>query len=224
MHKSTSYILEVRPRIPARLARLEELANNLWYSWDLPTRDLFFHIHRDLWDEVGQNPKAFLHSVDEQRLIDASEDPIFLVSYNRVLAVYDSYHVKPARNSHTGGFAESDLVAYFCAEFGFHESFPIYSGGLGILAGDHCKSASDMHLPFVGVGLLYRRGYFHQAIDTLLLRYAGSRSLMRRAGYPNTAGSRFVHRARAPPVNCCGQRPRRYFFRSPLIRHTSLQA
>ncbi len=165
MHKSTSYTLEVRPRIPAGLARLEELANNLWYSWDLPTRDLFFHINRDLWDEVGQNPKAFLRSVDEQRLIDASEDPIFLVSYNRVLAVYDSYHIKPARNSHTEEFAESDLVAYFCAEFGFHESFPIYSGGLGILAGDHCKSASDMHLPFVGVGLLYRRGYFHQTID-----------------------------------------------------------
>ena len=165
MHKSTSYILEVRPRIPVRLARLEELANNLWYSWDLPTRDLFFYIHRNLWDKVGQNPKAFLRGVDEQRLIDASEDPGFLVSYNRVLAAYDSYHTKPARNRHTEGFAEGDLVAYFCAEFGFHESFPIYSGGLGILAGDHCKSASDMHLPFVGVGLLYRRGYFQQTID-----------------------------------------------------------
>jgi len=165
MHKSTSYILEVRPKIPARLARLEELANNLWYSWDLPTRDLFFYIHRNLWDKVGQNPKAFLRSVDEQRLIDASEDPGFLASYSRVLAAYDSYHLNPARNSHTKEFAGNDLVAYFCAEFGFHESFPIYSGGLGILAGDHCKSASDMHLPFVGIGLLYRRGYFQQTID-----------------------------------------------------------
>ena len=166
MHKGTSYILEVRPKIPARLARIEELANNLWYSWDLPTRDLFSHVHRSLWDAVGQNPKAFLRRVDEQRLIDASEDPIFLASYNRVLAAYDSYHTKPVRNSYTEGFAEKDVVAYFCAEFGFHESFPIYSGGLGILAGDHCKSASDTHLPFVGVGLLYRRGYFHQAIDS----------------------------------------------------------
>ena len=166
MHKSTSYALEVRPRIPERLARLEELANNLWYSWDLPTRDLFFYIDRNLWDTVGQNPKAFLRCVGEQRLIDASEDAIFLVSYNRVLAVYDSYHLKPARNIYTRGFAENDLVAYFCAEFGFHESFPIYSGGLGILAGDHCKSASDMHLPLVGLGLLYRRGYFHQTIDS----------------------------------------------------------
>lgn len=165
MHTSTPFVLEVRPRIPERLARLEELANNLWYSWDLPTRDLFSHIHRSLWDVVGQNPKAFLRRVDEQRLIDASEDPIFMASYNRTLAVYDSYHTRPVRNSYTNGFEENDLVAYFCAEFGFHESFPIYSGGLGILAGDHCKSASDMHLPFIGVGLLYRQGYFHQTID-----------------------------------------------------------
>ena len=165
MRNSTSYTLEVRPRIPARLARLEELANNLWYSWDLPTRDLFFYIHRNLWDKVGQNPKAFLRSVDEQRLVDASEDAGFLANYSRVLAAYDSYHLNPARSNHIEGFVENDLVAYFCAEFGFHESFPIYSGGLGILAGDHCKSASDMHLPFVGVGLLYRRGYFHQTID-----------------------------------------------------------
>ncbi len=165
MQASTPFVLEVRPKVPARLARLEELANNLWYSWDLPTRDLFSHIHRNLWDAVGQNPKAFLRSVDEQRMITASEDQVFLEHYYRTLAAYDSYHTKPVHNHHTQGFAETDLIAYFCAEFGFHESFPIYSGGLGILAGDHCKSASDMHLPFVGVGLLYRRGYFHQTID-----------------------------------------------------------
>ncbi len=166
MQRSTPYTLEVIPKIPARLARLEELANNLWYSWDLPTRDLFSHIARNLWETVGQNPKAFLRSVNEQRLIDASEDPVFMASYNRTLSAYDSYHTKPVRNSYTEGFKENDLIAYFCAEFGFHESFPIYSGGLGILAGDHCKSASDMHLPFVGVGLLYRRGYFQQTIDS----------------------------------------------------------
>ena len=166
MQRSTSYTLEVIPKIPARLSRLEDLANNLWYSWDLPTRDLFSHIARNLWETVGQNPKAFLRCVNEQRLIDASEDPVFMASYNRTLSAYDSYHTKPVRNSYTEGFKETDLVAYFCAEFGFHESFPIYSGGLGILAGDHCKSASDMHLPFVGVGLLYRRGYFQQTIDS----------------------------------------------------------
>ncbi|MDO8414528.1 MAG: alpha-glucan family phosphorylase [Gallionellaceae bacterium] len=166
MHTSTPFSLEVRPNIPAPLRRLTELANNLWYSWDLPTRDLFSHIHRGLWDAVGQNPKAFLRSVEERCLIEASEDAVFLDHYNRTLAAYDTYHTKPVRNKHTEGFVDTDLVAYFCAEFGFHESFPIYSGGLGILAGDHCKSASDMHLPFVGVGLLYRQGYFHQTIDS----------------------------------------------------------
>ena len=165
MHISTSYTLEVRSKIPARLVRMEELANNLWYSWDLPTRDLFSYIHRELWIDVGQNPKAFLRSVDEQSMVAASVDQVFLEHYQRTLAAYDAYHTKPVHNQHTEGFAENDLIAYFCAEFGFHESFPIYSGGLGILAGDHCKSASDMHLPFIGVGLLYRRGYFHQTID-----------------------------------------------------------
>lgn len=166
MKKGTPYILEVQPKIPARLARLEELANNLWYSWDLPTRDLFSYIQRDLWEEVGQNPKAFLRCVDERCLIAASDDPMFLSQYYRVLSAYDSYHAKPASASNAQKFVEDDLVAYFCAEFGFHESLPIYSGGLGILAGDHCKSASDMHLPFVGIGLLYRQGYFHQTIDS----------------------------------------------------------
>ena len=165
MHTSTPHTLEVRPKIPARLSRLEELANNLWYSWDLPTRDLFAQINRDLWGAVEQNPKAFLRSVDEACLVAASEDQVFLEHYHRTLAAFDTYHTKPIHNVHTQGFAKDDLIAYFCAEFGFHESFPIYSGGLGILAGDHCKSASDLHLPFVGVGLLYRQGYFHQTID-----------------------------------------------------------
>ncbi|MEW6562012.1 MAG: alpha-glucan family phosphorylase [Pseudomonadota bacterium] len=166
MQKGTPFVLEVRPKIPHRIARLEELANNLWYSWDLPTRDLFAHIHRSLWDAVGQNPKEFLRRVDEQRLIAAAEDQVFLAIYHRTLSAYDTYHTKPVRNEVAEGFQPDDLIAYFCAEFGFHESFPIYSGGLGILAGDHCKSASDLHLPFVGVGLLYRQGYFHQTIDS----------------------------------------------------------
>ena len=165
MKKGTPYTLDVRPKIPARLARLEELANNLWYSWDLPTRDLFSFIQRDLWEDVGQNPKAFLQSVDEHSLIAASEDPVFLDQFQRILSAYDSYHARPVSNDLSAKFTENDLIAYFCAEFGFHESFPIYSGGLGILAGDHCKSASDMHLPFVGIGLLYRQGYFHQTVD-----------------------------------------------------------
>ncbi|TAN79869.1 MAG: glycosyltransferase family 1 protein [Gallionella sp.] len=165
MEKSTSYILQVRPRIPARLARLEELANNLWYSWDRPTRALFARLHSGLWKATGQSPKAFLKRVDEQRLLDAAEDQVFIGNFNRVLAAYDTYHDHRLPAGGSDWLRKDDLVAYFCAEFGFHESFPIYSGGLGILAGDHCKAASDLRLPFVGVGLLYRQGYFHQTID-----------------------------------------------------------
>ena len=82
-----------------------------------------------------------------------------------MLAAFDAYHAEPPFRQNSGGFRPEDLVAYFCAEFGVHESLPIYSGGLGILAGDHCKAASDFKLPFVAIGLLYRQGYFVQTID-----------------------------------------------------------
>jgi glycogen phosphorylase len=166
MEPRTVYHLEVNPKVPPRLARLEELASNLWYSWDRPTRTLFSRLHTGLWDAVGHNPKAFLRRVDEQVLLDAADDSVFLANYNRVLSAYDTYHSEPLRRNGSEWLRSTDKVAYFCAEFGFHESFPIYSGGLGILAGDHCKAASDMRLPFVGVGLLYRQGYFSQSIDT----------------------------------------------------------
>lgn len=165
MENRTAYILQVRPKIPPRLARLEELANNLWYSWDRPTRALFARLHPALWKSTGQSPKAFLKRVDEQRLLDAAEDQVFIGNLNRVLAAYDTYHDHRSPSSGADWLRKDDLIAYFCAEFGFHESFPIYSGGLGILAGDHCKAASDLRLPFVGIGLLYRQGYFHQTID-----------------------------------------------------------
>jgi starch phosphorylase len=166
MQPRTVFQLEVNPKLPQRLARLEELASNLWYSWDRPTRTLFSRLHTGLWDAVGHNPKAFLRRVDEQVLVDAADDPVFLANYNRVLSAYDTYHNEPLRGNGSEWLRATDVVAYFCAEFGFHESFPIYSGGLGILAGDHCKAASDMRLPFIGVGLLYRQGYFSQSIDT----------------------------------------------------------
>ncbi|HUQ25792.1 MAG TPA: alpha-glucan family phosphorylase [Burkholderiales bacterium] len=161
----TRYVLEVNPRLPKRLARLEELAGNLWYSWDRPTRALFARLNPALWDAVGHCPKAMLKRIDEQRLLDASSDPAFLDSMTRVLAAFDAYHAEPPFRQNSGGFRPNDLVAYFCAEFGVHESLPIYSGGLGILAGDHCKAASDFQLPFIAVGLLYRQGYFVQTID-----------------------------------------------------------
>ncbi|MGD9788083.1 MAG: alpha-glucan family phosphorylase [Sulfuricellaceae bacterium] len=165
MKNGTKFVVEVNPKIPRKLVRLEELANNLWYSWDKPTRTLFARLHPGLWGAVGNNPKVFLRRVDEQRLVEAMDDQVFLATYNRVLSAFDTYHNEPMRRAEGEQFKADDMVAYFCAEFGFHESFPIYSGGLGILAGDHCKAASDMRLPFVAVGLLYRQGYFTQVID-----------------------------------------------------------
>jgi starch phosphorylase len=166
MAAGTPYILDVNPKLPARLERMRELAENLHYSWDRQTRLLFSRLDAHLWDEVGHNPKAFLKRVDEKKLVDAAEDPVFVGNFNRVLSAFDAYLNEPLRRDGSEWLRKTDLIAYFCAEFGFHESLPIYSGGLGILAGDHCKSASDMRLPFVGVGLLYRQGYFSQTIDS----------------------------------------------------------
>ncbi|MDR2001103.1 MAG: alpha-glucan family phosphorylase [Zoogloeaceae bacterium] len=160
----TRFQIEVNPRLPARLARLDDLANNLWYSWDRPTRALFARMSSKLWSAVGHSPKSFIKRVDQHHLDEAAADPTFLGSMARVLSAYDNYMAAPMR-VHGPRMGEGELVAYFCAEFGFHESMPIYSGGLGILAGDHCKTASDLNLPFVGVGLLYRQGYFLQTID-----------------------------------------------------------
>ncbi|MDD5366153.1 MAG: alpha-glucan family phosphorylase [Gallionellaceae bacterium] len=165
MKPGTTYSIEVNPRIPERLSRLKELADNLWYSWDRPSRTLFARLHPGLWGAVGNSPKAFMKRVDEERLLEAAADHIFMGNYNRVLSAFDTYMSEPLHRDAALPFKEGDLVAYFCAEFGFHESFPIYSGGLGILAGDHCKAASDLRLPFVAVGLLYRQGYFYQRID-----------------------------------------------------------
>ncbi|HDN26900.1 MAG TPA: alpha-glucan family phosphorylase, partial [Thioploca sp.] len=159
------FTLEVTPVLPEALKRLEELANNLWYSWNISTRMLFERLDEELWIRVGHNPKLFLRNVDQARLHKATTDPLFLSAYHQALSSYDDYcHAKERRNG-AKQLAEDDLIAYFCAEYGFHESVPIYSGGLGILAGDHCKTASDMRLPFVAVGLFYHKGYFSQLID-----------------------------------------------------------
>ena len=161
----TVFNLEVNPQLPERLERLEELANNLWYSWDRPTQGLFASLSHPLWKATNHNPKAFLKRADQKRLEAIAEDPVFLGALNRVVSSFDTYHEMPnMAHVHGQPFADDDLIAYFCAEFGFHESLPIYSGGLGILAGDHCKAASDMGLPFIGVGLLYRQGYFQQTL------------------------------------------------------------
>jgi starch phosphorylase len=158
--------LEVQPRIPEELLRLKEMADDLMYSWDRSIRSLFYRLDRELWDACGHNPKAFLRRVSQRRLNDAVADRSYMEEYHRVISAYDTYRDHRGRPELTELFdPREDLIAYFCLEFGFHESFPIYSGGLGILAGDHCKAASDVGLPFVAIGLLYQMGYFTQTID-----------------------------------------------------------
>ena len=162
----TRFKLEVRPQIPERLQGMETLANDLYYSWDRNVRGLFYSMDRKLWRDCGHNPKVFLRRVSQSTLNKAAEDNLFIQEYSRILSVYESYLEKTSSPQICKHFEPGhDLIAYFCAEYGLHESFPIYSGGLGILAGDHCKAASDMGLPFVAIGLLYRQGYFNQTID-----------------------------------------------------------
>jgi starch phosphorylase len=157
------FALQVSPSLPAALRRLDDLAGNFWFSWYPGTGQLFRKLDPLLWRAVGSSPRLFLRSVDQSILDSAAESPEFMREYEALLAAFDRYlgsHPAPP-----DGFVPGDLIAYFCAEYGWHESFPIYSGGLGVLAGDHCKTASDLGLPFVGVGLLYRQGYFNQRID-----------------------------------------------------------
>lgn len=161
-----TFRLELRPRIPEKLKRLEDLAGNLIYAWDREVRGVFWRLDRQLWAACGNNPKLFLRRVSQATLEAAADDRDFMEDYLVALSSFDS-HIAAGHRPEIDKYLhpENDLVAYFCAEFGLHESFPIYSGGLGILAGDHCKAVADLGVPFVGVGLLYRQGYFTQQID-----------------------------------------------------------
>ncbi|TAK53163.1 MAG: alpha-glucan family phosphorylase [Gammaproteobacteria bacterium] len=161
------YPLEVRPVVPAALARLEELAGNLLYSWDRRVRGLYYRLDPELWDRCQHNPKVFLRRVAQQRLDESARDPYYLRDYNDAVQHYDAYFraTEQCYCAIDGMRAQSDVVAYFCMEYGLHESLRLYSGGLGVLAGDHCKAASDLGLPFVAVGLMYRQGYFGQTIS-----------------------------------------------------------
>lgn len=166
MSSGSRFALEVQPVIPAALARLPELAGNLAYSWNRRARLLFANLDRALWHECGHSPRVFLRRVSQETLNEAAASLVFLQDYKGVLSEYDTYMAKEPDAGITGDLDPGrDLIAYFCAEFGFHESAPIYSGGLGILAGDHCKAATDLGAPFIAVGLLYRSGYVDQLID-----------------------------------------------------------
>ncbi len=158
--------LSVFPALPQPLTRLNELAYNLWWTWSPEAQALFHAIDPDLWESTIHNPVKLLHTVSGERLRHLATDAAFLAQMETVLATFDAY-MHPASVWFDRAHAEhsSDIIAYFSAEFGLHEALPIYSGGLGVLAGDHCKSASDLGLPFVGVGFLYPQGYFSQRIS-----------------------------------------------------------
>jgi starch phosphorylase len=159
--------ITVFPIMPTRISRLYELAYNLWWSWHPEARALYYTLDRDLWERVGHNPVRFLSEVQPGSLEKAAADPAYLQQYDSVLSDFDHYmHPRADETWFTRTYPElvDKTIAYFSAEFGIHEALPIYSGGLGILAGDHCKEASDLGLPFVGVGFLYPQGYFLQRI------------------------------------------------------------
>ncbi|HEY1724199.1 MAG TPA: alpha-glucan family phosphorylase [Steroidobacteraceae bacterium] len=160
-------LIEIFPVIPPQLARLPELASNLFFSWHRPTRALFEDLESELWRQAGGNLRLMLRCMSQENLDRAANDRIYLERYRQVVESFDAYLSEPPR-------AVEPLVGYFCAEYGFHESFPIYSGGLGVLAGDYCKAASDERLNFVAVGLLYTQGYFVQSVDSDGVQHANN--------------------------------------------------
>ena len=153
------------PYLPARIEGLATIAMNLWWSWNWNARGLFRSMDRQLWHRVRHNPLDFLCQVDPARVAASASDSDFLRRYDEVmLRMQQELTRKDTWFSQRYPELDGRPVAYFCAEFGLHASVPIYSGGLGVLAGDHCKAASDLGVPLVGVGLLYIKGYFDQRL------------------------------------------------------------
>ncbi len=158
--------ITVNPQLPKRIGKLSEIANNLWWSWNTEFLRLFKMIDRDLWETCEKNPVKFLKQVSQDRLEAVATNTEFLKEYDKLSKQFEDY-----MNSKNTWFSnkypenKNDLIAYFSAEYGLDQTIPIYSGGLGILSGDHLKSASDLGIPLVAVGLLYKNGYFHQKIN-----------------------------------------------------------
>ena len=153
--------ITVTPQLPKRIENLGKIANNLWWSWNTDFLKLFKQIDIDLWERVGKNPIKFLKLVSQEKLENAVNNQEFLKSYDKINSNFEGY----MNNKNTWFSKEypnnkSDLIAYFSAEYGLDEILPIYSGGLGILSGDHLKSASDLGIPLVGVGLFIKMDIF----------------------------------------------------------------
>src|SRR5438552_10985649 len=149
----------VRPSLPDPISRLTEFAYNILWSWEPLLRSAFRRIDPVLWRDCGYNPVLMLGQVSQANLERAATDPRYMATYRQACTEFDARTRKqiPAQ----GG----KLIAYFSAEYGLTECLPVYSGGLGILSGDHLKSCSDQDYPLIGVGLLYQQGYFRQFLN-----------------------------------------------------------
>jgi starch phosphorylase len=155
-----------QPLLPERINRLGELAHDLWWSWHYRARDVFRTLDYPLWRLTANNPVQMLRLIPAERLEQAASDPTFLALYDHVIQGLDA--ARAAKDTwwvRTFGDRPNGRIAYFSAEFAIHQSLPIYAGGLGVLAGDTCKEASDLGIPLVGVGFMYPQGYFHQHLS-----------------------------------------------------------
>ena len=158
--------ITVNPQLPERIEKLSTISNNVWWSWNTEFLKLFKKIDRDLWENCEKNPIKFLKLVNQETLEKTAINEEFVKEYRGCVDNFEGYmNNKNTWFNKTYPRNRDDLIAYFSAEYGLDESIPIYSGGLGILSGDHLKSASDLGIPLVAVGLLYKNGYFHQKIN-----------------------------------------------------------
>jgi starch phosphorylase len=160
--------------LPPRIDRLPELATDLWWVWNPTARSVFRELDYRLWRETAHNPVELLRRVKRERLEHVAQDPVFLHQYDTAVKGLDRARTGEgtwwalrhgANGAGVDEHGKQRCIAYFSAEFALHQSLPIYAGGLGVLAGDHCKEASDLGLPFVGIGFMYPQGYFHQSVS-----------------------------------------------------------
>jgi len=152
--------------VPQKLIRLKDIANNLWWSWNSDAIDLYREIDLALWEKLNKNPVRFLQEVSQKKMEQKMNDPDYMLRYEEVVASYDNYmNDKNTWFNKNYPDKKNHMVAYFSAEYGLNEVLPIYSGGLGVLSGDHCKAASDLGIPFTAIGLFYKQGYFSQRIN-----------------------------------------------------------
>ena len=153
------------PAIPSRLARLPDLARDLWWTWN-EAREVFRRLDYTLWRQTSHNPVLLLQRISPDALERAAADPTFVAAYDAAVAARDAARASSSPTWWRERYgATTGVVAYFCAEFAVHRSLPIYAGGLGVLAGDHCKEASDLGIPLIGIGFMYPQGYFRQRIS-----------------------------------------------------------